>query len=60
MQQLPGSDSAVQVAGNETHPEATRKGYETPRVTPLGEWTALTLAGSTPALTSLPLFGKSI
>ncbi len=35
-----------------------RRSYQTPKVTPLGEWTVLTLANSLPVPTSFPLFGK--
>ena len=58
MQQTP--DSGSQAAGTlrETPAGQARQAYETPRVTPLGEWTALTLAGSLPVPTGFPLFGK--
>jgi len=58
MQQTP--DSGSQAAGSlqQTPSGQVRQSYEAPRVTPLGEWTALTLAGSTPVLTGLPLFGQ--
>ncbi len=55
MQQTLDSGSTAADTLRET---PTRQAYETPRVTPLGEWTALTLAGSLPVPTGLPLFGK--
>ena len=45
-------------AAQDTGARQARQPYQAPRLSPLGEWTALTLANSVPTDMSLPPFFK--